>query len=55
MARILVGNNTLEFIIAPDVLPPEVQVDSARMQQYNLEFEKAAANPLPEDNENDDL
>ena len=55
LARTLVGNNTLGFVGEPDVLLPEVQVDPAKMQQYNLEFEKAAENPLPEDNENDDL
>eukprot|EP00834_Sanchytrium_tribonematis_P001095 NODE_23_length_42016_cov_0.755803.p33 type:complete len:129 gc:universal NODE_23_length_42016_cov_0.755803:39923-39537(-) len=53
LARKLVGNNQLDFVAAPALQPPEVQVDSALMQQYNRELEQAAAQPLPEDD--DDL
>ena len=53
LARKLVGNNQLEFVAAPALQPPEVQIDPALMQQYNQELEQAAAQPLPEDD--DDL
>eukprot|EP00835_Amoeboradix_gromovi_P003688 NODE_253_length_12805_cov_0.273413.p6 type:complete len:129 gc:universal NODE_253_length_12805_cov_0.273413:10980-11366(+) len=53
LARKLVGNNQLEFAAAPALQPPEAQVDPALMNQYNQELEQAAAQPLPEDD--DDL
>ncbi|KAJ2723626.1 GTP-binding nuclear protein gsp1/Ran [Coemansia sp. Benny D115] len=53
LARKLSGIPTLEFAQAPALQPPEVQVDSQLMQQYNNEMEEAAAQPLPE--EDDDL
>ncbi|KAJ2961184.1 hypothetical protein NQZ79_g3544 [Umbelopsis isabellina] len=53
LARKLIGNPNLEFVAAPALAPPEVQVDDNLMQQYNAELEQAAAQPLPE--EDDDL
>ncbi|CCA70981.1 probable GSP1-GTP-binding protein of the ras superfamily [Serendipita indica DSM 11827] len=53
LARKLVGNPTLEFVAAPALAPPEVQVDQNLMTQYEQELNKAAAAPLPE--EDDDL
>ncbi|KAF9359768.1 GTP-binding nuclear protein gsp1/Ran [Mortierella sp. NVP85] len=53
LARKLVGNPGLEFVAAPALAPPEVQVDPSLMQQYNEELKEAAAMPLPE--EDDDL
>ncbi|KAG2209210.1 GTP-binding nuclear protein GSP1/Ran [Mucor mucedo] len=53
LARKLIGNPNLEFVAAPALAPPEVQVDAQLMQQYNNEMEEAAAQPLPE--EDDDL
>lgn len=53
LARKLIGNPNLEFVAAPALAPPEVQVDDNLMQQYNQELEQAAAQPLPE--EDDDL
>jgi GTP-binding nuclear protein Ran len=53
LARKLIGNPNLEFVAAPALAPPEVQVDDNLMQQYNQELEAAAAQPLPE--EDDDL
>lgn len=53
LARKLVGNSNLEFVAAPALAPPEVQVDQNLMAQYQQELDKAAAAPLPE--EDDDL
>lgn len=53
LARKLVGNANLEFVAAPALAPPEVQVDQNLMAQYQQELDKAAAAPLPE--EDDDL
>ena len=53
LARKLTGNANLEFVASPALAPPEVQVDPAMMAQYNKELEDAAAQPLPE--EDDDL
>ena len=47
------SNPQLEFVAAPALAPPEVQVDTNLMQQYNNEMEEAAQQPLPE--EDDDL
>ncbi|GAA6010591.1 uncharacterized protein JCM10292_007046, partial [Rhodotorula paludigena] len=33
--------------------PPEVQVDAALMQQYAAELDKAAAAPLPDEDDAD--
>ncbi len=53
LARKLVGNPQLDFVAAPALAPPEVQVDENLMTQYNNEMAEAAAQPLPE--EDDDL
>ncbi|KAI7835020.1 GTP-binding nuclear protein GSP1/Ran [Kickxella alabastrina] len=53
LARKLVGDSELDFVQAPALHPPEVNVDAALMQQYNNEMMEAAAQPLPE--EDDDL
>ncbi|KAJ2063052.1 GTP-binding nuclear protein gsp1/Ran [Coemansia sp. S146] len=53
LARKLVGDPNLEFVQAPALQPPEVHIDNDLMDQYNLEMEAAAAQPLPE--EDDDL
>ncbi|CAE6520874.1 unnamed protein product [Rhizoctonia solani] len=51
LARKLVGNATLEFVAAPALAPPEVQVDPKLMEQYQGELAAAAAQPLPEEDE----
>ena len=53
LARKLAGNPQLDFVAAPALAPPEVQVDANLMAQYNNEMAEAAAQPLPE--EDDDL
>ncbi|KAJ2788819.1 GTP-binding nuclear protein gsp1/Ran [Coemansia helicoidea] len=53
LARKLTGEPDLDFVEAPALQPPEVQIDANLMMQYNQEMEAAAAMPLPE--EDDDL
>ncbi|KAI9306027.1 ras family-domain-containing protein [Cunninghamella echinulata] len=53
LARKLVGNSNLEFVAAPALAPAEVQVDENLAKQYENEMNEAAAQPLPE--EDDDL
>ncbi|KAJ2354297.1 GTP-binding nuclear protein gsp1/Ran [Coemansia erecta] len=53
LARKLTGEADLEFVEAPALQPPEVQVDAALIAEYNREMQEAAAMPLPE--EDDDL
>ncbi|KAL0076926.1 GTP-binding nuclear protein GSP1/Ran [Phycomyces blakesleeanus] len=53
LARKLVANSNLDFVAAPALAPAEVQVDATLMAQYQNEMEEAAAQPLPE--EDDDL
>jgi len=53
LARKLVGNQSLEFVAAPALAPPEVQVDQAVLEQYQKEMEDAAKIDLPD--EEDDL
>ncbi|KAJ2350042.1 GTP-binding nuclear protein gsp1/Ran [Coemansia sp. RSA 2671] len=53
LARKLAGDPNLEFVQAPALQPPEVHIDNDLMDQYNQEMEAAAAQPLPE--EDDDL
>lgn len=51
LARKLAANTQLEFVAAPALAPPEVQVDDNLMQQYQKEMESAAALPLPDEDE----
>lgn len=53
LARKLVGNANLEFVAAPALAPPEVQVDQTLMAQYQQELDKAAAAPLPDEDDAD--
>lgn len=45
------SNPNLEFVASPALLPPEVSVDPALMDQYKRELEIAAQQPLPEEDE----
>merc|ERR1712176_785989 len=53
IARKLVGNQSLEFVAAPALAPPEVQVDQAAMEQYQKEMQDAAQMPLPDEEDPD--
>lgn len=53
LARKLVGNPQLDFVAAPALAPPEVQVDTALMAQYQQEIEQATAMPLPDEDDAD--
>jgi GTP-binding nuclear protein Ran len=53
LARKLVGNQSLEFVAAPALAPPEVQVDQAVLEQYQKEMEAAANMPLPDEEDTD--
>ncbi|RKO97992.1 hypothetical protein CXG81DRAFT_17457 [Caulochytrium protostelioides] len=53
LARKLLGNAALEFVAAPALAPPEVQIDPALIDQYNAELANAAAQPLPVEDEDD--
>lgn len=42
-----------EFVAAPALAPPEVQVDQAAMEQYQKEMADAANMPLPDEEDPD--
>ena len=49
LARALSGDPNLQFTTAPVLMPPEVQLDPALVQQYEQELQAADAIPVPED------
>jgi len=51
LARKLTGDANLEFAEAPALAPPEVSIDPEQINQYEQELTKAAAAPLPDDDE----
>ena len=53
LARKLSGDNTLHFVEAPALQPPEFQIDEATKTRYEQELAAAAAQPLPEDDDDD--
>ena len=53
LARKLVGNPQLEFVAAPALAPPEVQVNQELLDQYQREMTEAAAQPLPDEDDAD--
>lgn len=44
-----VSNQSLEFVAAPALAPPEVQVDQALIAKYEEELKAAANAPLPDE------
>ncbi|KAM1200795.1 hypothetical protein ACFX2I_017026 [Malus domestica] len=53
LARKLAGNNDLHFVESPALAPPEVHIDMAVQAKHEQELKDAAAQPLPDDD--DDL
>jgi GTP-binding nuclear protein Ran len=53
LARKLVGNQSLEFVAAPALAPPEVQVDQEVLEKYQKEMQDAANMPLPDEDDAD--
>jgi len=49
----LVGNQSLEFVAAPALAPPEVQVDQEVLEKYQKEMQDAANMPLPDEEDAD--
>jgi len=49
LARKLIGDPNLEFVAAPALAPPEVEIDPNLIIEYNRELADAAAQPLPDD------
>jgi GTP-binding nuclear protein Ran len=51
LARKLSGDNSLKFVEAPAVRPPEVHIDMADQARYAQELDEAAACPIPDDDD----
>jgi len=48
-SKLTSSNQGLEFVAAPALAPPEVQIDQALIAQYEEELKQAAAAPLPDE------
>ena len=55
ITRKVAGNNDINFVEAPALAPPEAEIDMAQMAKYQQELQDAAAAPLPEGDDDDDL
>jgi GTP-binding nuclear protein Ran len=53
LARKLSGDNQLHFVEAPALQPPEATIDDATKILYEQEIADAAAQPLPDDDDDD--
>eukprot|EP00842_Homolaphlyctis_polyrhiza_P005187 jgi/Hompol1/566/HPOL_005356-RA len=53
LARKLAGNASLDFVAAPALLPPEVEIDPTLIQQNEQDLQIAMAQPLPEEDDDD--
>ncbi|KAI8529494.1 hypothetical protein RHMOL_Rhmol12G0228700 [Rhododendron molle] len=51
LARKIAGDPNLHFVESPALAPPEVQIDMAAQQLHEEELNKAAAQPLPDDDD----
>lgn len=49
----LLTHSLQEFVAAPALAPPEVQVDEAQMEKYRQEMEAAVSQPLPDEDDAD--
>lgn len=45
------GKANLDFVASPALVPPESSVDLNLIADYEKEMEMAAANPLPDDDD----
>lgn len=55
ITRKVAGDNDIHFVEAPALAPPEAEIDMAQMNRYEQELRDAAAVPLPEGDDDDDL
>lgn len=55
LVRQLYNDDTLQFVDAPALQPPEVEINRADQQKNDLELEAALAQPLPYDPDVDEL
>lgn len=55
ITRKVAGNNDITLVEAPALAPPEQVVDMAQMARYEQELKDAAAIPLPDGDDDDDL
>jgi GTP-binding nuclear protein Ran len=55
LIRKITGNSAIEFVEAPAQIPPEVEIDMIQMARYQHELDQAAAAPIPEVDDDDDL
>ena len=53
LARKLSGDNQLHFVEAPALQPPEFTIPEDVRKEYEAEIAQAAAQPLPEDDDDD--
>mmetsp|Transcript_7870 Transcript_7870/g.9822 ORF Transcript_7870/g.9822 Transcript_7870/m.9822 type:complete len:130 (+) Transcript_7870:360-749(+) len=53
LAKKLSGDNSLTFVESPALQPPEVQISNEIKAKNEEELERAMAQPLPEDDDDD--
>ncbi|XP_010249982.1 PREDICTED: GTP-binding nuclear protein Ran1B-like [Nelumbo nucifera] len=51
LARKLAGDPNLHFVESPALVPPEVQIDMATQERHEADLIAAAAQPLPDDDD----
>ena len=55
IAKKLAGNNSLQFVEAPALAPPEADIDLHQMAANEQELMMAASVPLPDDGDDDEI
>ena len=50
-----ISDPNLQFVEAPALVPPEVQIDPAQLREYELQIKQAQDTPLPDEGDDDDL
>lgn len=53
ITRKLTGNPDCQFVEAPALLPPEVQIDQVQVAEWGKELEQNNAVPLPDDGDDE--